>query len=54
MQIYKRKPIIGSWLYKYFGIETPAYKKYWKEICTKTQLDLNNQLKNKHYTELYS
>ena len=28
-----KRPIIGHILYKYFGIETPRYKKYWKRYC---------------------
>ena len=32
-----KKPMLGHFLYKYFGIETPEYKVYWKKYCNYIQ-----------------
>ena len=40
------KPIIGHFLYKYFGIETNSYKSWWKEYSYQIQLALEAQPKN--------
>lgn len=50
----KNRPIIGHFLYKYFGIETNSYKSWWKEYSYQIQLALESQPKNLHYSKLYS
>lgn len=40
-----RRPIIGHFLYKYFGIETNSYKSWWKEYSYQMQLALESQPK---------
>lgn len=37
------KPVIGHFLYKYFGIETTEYKYWWKNYCKEMQKALNTQ-----------
>lgn len=36
-----KKPIIGHYIYKYFGIETPRYKKWWNEYKKNIQMLLS-------------
>lgn len=36
-------PIIGHFLYKYFGIETNSYKEWWKEYSYQIQYELDKQ-----------
>lgn len=50
----KKMPIIGHFLYKYFGIETNSYKKWWKKYSYIMQLELESQFKNLHYNKIYS
>ena len=50
----KNRPIIGHFLYKYFGIETNSYKKWWKEYSYQIQFELEAQPKNLHYSKLLS
>jgi hypothetical protein len=40
------RPIIGHFLYKYFGIETNSYKSWWKKYSYQIQLALEAQPKN--------
>lgn len=42
-----KRPIIGHFLYKYFGIETTNYKYWWKKHCIQMQNALNMQ----HYNQ---
>lgn len=49
-----KRPIIGHFLYKYFGIETNSYKEWWKEYSFQIQVELESQPKNLHYSKLYS
>lgn len=39
----KKMPIIGHFLYKYFGIETNSYKEWWKEYSYQIQYELDKQ-----------
>lgn len=41
----KKMPIIGHFLYKYFGIETASYKSWWKEYSYQIQVELEKQPK---------
>lgn len=41
----KKMPIIGHFLYKYFGIETNSYKSWWKEYSYQVQVELEKQPK---------
>lgn len=41
-----KRPIIGHILYKYFGIETSRYKRYWKSYCIYMH---NSLILNKFY-----
>ena len=36
-----KKPIIGHYIYKYFGIETPRYKRWWKNHAENIQMLLS-------------
>lgn len=37
------KPVLGHLLYKYFKIETNAYKRWWKKYCKQIQFELDTQ-----------
>lgn len=37
-----KKPVLGAWLFKVFGIETAEYKSYWKRYCVWMQIQLIN------------
>ena len=37
-----KKPVLGAWLFKVFGIETTEYKSYWKRYCVWMQIQLIN------------
>jgi hypothetical protein len=41
----RNRPIIGHFLYKYFGVETNSYKSWWEEYTYQMQYELNNQQK---------
>ena len=49
----RNRPIIGHFLYKYFGIETNLYKSWWKEYSYQMQFALESQPKSLHYFKFY-
>lgn len=35
-----KKPVLGAWLFKVFGIETVRYRKYWEHYSVWMQIQL--------------
>ena len=42
-----KKPVLGAWLFKVFGIETVEYKEYWKRYSIWMQTQLKESEYNK-------